>query len=136
MMDFAEASDFSAAACRKMVVAMRGERVEGSSCMGRGRAAAILANVVVPYAIAEDRMAEPPAWLPPEDISQPVRLTAFRLFGRVHNPAAFYAANGLLIQGLLQIHRDLCLQLHPDCDDCAIGSPAGGIGCEFTSERK
>ena len=136
MMDFAEASDFSAAACRKMVVAMRGERVEGSSCVGRGRAAAILANVVVPYAIAEDRMAELPAWLPPEDISQPVRLTAFRLFGRDHNPAAFYAANGLLIQGLLQIHRDLCLQLHPDCDDCAIGSPTGGIGCEFTLERK
>ena len=93
--------------------------------MGRGRAAAILANVVVPDAIAEERVAEPPAWLPPEDISQPVRLTAFRLFGRDHNLAAVYATNGLLIQGLLQIHRDLCLRLHPDCDDCALGSPPG-----------
>ena len=71
------------------------------------------------------RPTKPPAWLPPEDISQPVRLTAFRLFGRDHNPAAVYATNGLLIQGLLQIHRDLCLRLHPDCDDCALGSPPG-----------
>lgn len=125
MMDLAEATDFTVAACRDMVAAMRGGRAEGSSCMGRGRAAAILANVVVPYAIAEERVAEPPAWLPPEDISQPVRLTAFRLFGRDHNPAAVYATNGLLIQGLLQIHRDLCLRLHPDCDDCALGSPPG-----------
>ena len=49
-----------------------------------------------------------------------VRLTAFRLFGRDHNPAAFYSTNGLLIQGLLQIHRDYCLQMHPDCGECEL----------------
>ena len=87
-------------------------------CLGRGRAAAIIANVIVPWAMAEGRLDEAPEWLPPEDISDPVRLTAFRLFGRDHNPAAFYATNGLLIQGLLQIHRDYCLQVHPDCADC------------------
>ena len=130
-MDLADESDFTAAACRAMVATMRGGHQEGSSCMGRGRAAAILANVVVPYAIAEERMSEPPAWLPPEDISQPVRLTAFRLFGRDHNPAAIYATNGLLIQGLLQIYRDLCTQMHPDCDGCAIGSRDGRFGGEF-----
>ncbi len=119
-MDFAAADDFSSASCRAMVAAMCGARSEGARCMGRGRAAAILANVVVPYALAEERMAEPPEWLPPEDVSQPVRLTAFRLFGRDHNPAAVYSTNGLLIQGLLQIHRDYCQRLHPDCGDCAL----------------
>jgi len=87
-------------------------------CMGRGRAGAIMANVIVPWAIAEGRLSEAPEWLPPEDVSDPVRLTAFRLFGRDHNPAAFYSTNGLLIQGLLQIHRDYCLQVHPDCSEC------------------
>ena len=90
----------------------------GDHFMGRGRAAAILANVVVPFAMAEDRAPNCPDWLPPEDVSAPVRLTAFRLFGRDHNPAALYSSNGLLIQGLLQIHRDYCLQLHPDCRRC------------------
>ena len=115
-MRFADASDFSSAACRTMVAAMCGEHV-----MGRGRAGAILANVVVPFALAEERVAAPPDWLPPEDVSAPVRLTAFRLFGRDHNPCAFYATNGLLIQGLLQIHRDYCLAHHPDCAACALG---------------
>ena len=114
-MTLADAADFSAASCRAMVTAMCGERY-----LGRGRAAAILANVVVPFALAEERVSEIPDWLPPEDISEPVRLTAFRMFGRDHNPAAFYATNGLLIQGLLQIHRNCCLQVHPDCTECQL----------------
>ena len=117
-MELADAGDFSRQACRAMVTAMCGERF-----MGRGRAAAIVANVVVPFALAEERAAACPEWLPPEDISEPVRLTAFRLFGRDHNPAALYAGNGLLIQGLLQIYRDNCLRLHPDCDGCELASP-------------
>lgn len=120
IMGLSAVSDFSAASCRAMVTSMCGSRAEGVGCMGRGRAAAILANVIVPYAMAEERIAEPPAWLPPEDISQPVRLTAFRLFGRDHNPAAIYSKNGLLIQGLLQIHRDFCLRTHPDCGECRL----------------
>ena len=126
-MELADASDFSPKSCRDMVSAMCGEqRQKGCTggeltarCMGRGRAAAVLANVVVPYAMAEERMTEPPEWLPPEDVSQPVRLTAFRLFGRDHNPVAVYAGNGLLIQGLLQIHRDYCQRYHPDCGECS-----------------
>ena len=112
-MGLANADDFSRPACRTMVTTMCGDHF-----MGRGRAAAILANVVVPFAMAEDRAPNCPDWLPPEDVSAPVRLTAFRLFGRDHNPAALYSSNGLLIQGLLQIHRDYCLQLHPDCRRC------------------
>ena len=115
VMGLADESSFASRECRLMVTAMCGERF-----MGRGRAAAILANVVVPFALAEERLTAVPDWLPPEDISEPVRLTAFRLFGRDHNPAAFYATNGLLIQGLLQIHRDYCLQMHPDCTACAL----------------
>ena len=111
----ADADDFSKESCRAMVAMMCGER-----CMGRGRAAAILANVVLPFAMAEDRASGPPSWLPPEDISEPVRLTAFRMFGRDHNPAALYASNGLLIQGLLQIRLDNCLGKYPDCRGCDV----------------
>ena len=111
----AEASEFSRVACRTMVRVMCGGRY-----IGRGRAAAILANVIVPFALAEERVEAIPDWLPPEDLSEPVRLTAFRLFGRDHNPSAFYSTNGLHIQGLLQIHRDYCLQVHPDCAECGL----------------
>lgn len=119
---FVDESGFSREECRSMVTRMCGERY-----IGRGRAAAILANVVVPFAIAEGRVAEAPDWLPPEDISEPVRLTAFRLLGRDHNPAAFYSGNGLCIQGLLQIHRDYCLQFHPDCDSCSLAEESRAL---------
>lgn len=88
--------------------------------LGKGRAAAIIANVITPIALAEGRIGSVPDWLPPEDLSSPVRLTAFRLFGRDHNPAALYAMNGLFIQGLIQIHRDFCLLVHPACEDCGM----------------
>jgi len=115
MMLLSDASEFSRESCKKMVTMMCGER-----CMGRGRAGAILANVIVPFALAEERMKDVPDWLPPEDISEPVRLTAFRLFGRDHNPTALYSTNGLFIQGLIQIHRDYCLQSHPACEGCGL----------------
>lgn len=129
VMALCAAGDFSKSACRAMVRALCGSRrltADGArgQWMGRGRAAAILANVVAPFALAEERLAEIPDWLPPEDVSEPVRLTAFRLFGRDHNPAAFYSDNGLLIQGLLQIHRDYCLRHHPDCATCQLGGEA------------
>ena len=116
-MGMSEAADFSGVACRALVKAMCGE-----GYMGKGRAAAVLANVVLPFALAEERVSSIPDWLPPEDLSEPVRLTAFRMFGRDHNPAAFYSTNGLLIQGLLQVHRDHCLQVHPDCSECDLVS--------------
>ena len=117
---FSEASEFSRASCLTMVRMMC-----GGHSLGRGRAAAILANVILPFALAEERVSSIPDWLPPEDLSEPVRLTAFRMFGRDHNPAAFYSTNGLHIQGLLQIHRDHCLQVHPDCADCGLDFTAG-----------
>ena len=124
------AGDFSKAGCRAMLAEMcgtprRGDGGVAERVMGRGRAAAIVANVVAPFAIAEDRLAEAPDWLPPEDVSEPVRLTAFRLFGRDHNPAALYATNGLLIQGLIQIHRDCCRPHYPDCADCRLSAQSG-----------
>ena len=114
-MEMSGCVNFSSAACRTIVKEMCGK-----GYMGRGRAAAVLSNVILPFALAEERISAVPDWLPPEDLSEPVRLTAFRMFGRDHNPAAFYSTNGLLIQGLLQIHRDCCLQVHPDCAECEL----------------
>ncbi len=110
-----ECSDFSEEGCAELLRLL----TQGGH-FGRGRASAILANVLVPFALAEGRLAEVPARLPPEDVSAPVRLTAFRLFGRDHNPAVLYAANGVRIQGLIQIHRNFCLQVHPDCGNCGL----------------
>lgn len=111
----AGADAFSPGDLRAMVKAMaRG------GLMGRGRAGAVIANVVVPFAMARGAIRSAPAWLPPEDLSEPVRLTASRMFGRDHNPAALYSGNDLRVQGLIQIHRDFCLQVHPDCGGCAL----------------
>lgn len=115
IMDFAAAADFAPQSCREMVAAL-----SAGGKIGRGRAGALIVNVVLPWAMAEGRVREIPDWLPPEDVSAPMRLTAFRMFGRDHNPRAMYYGNGLRLQGLLQIHRDFCLQVHPDCSDCAL----------------
>lgn len=93
--------------------------LRASGRLGPGRAAAMLANVVTPFALAEARLQAVPDWLCPEDLSAPVRLTAFRLLGRDHNPA-LYSGNGLFVQGLIQIHREFCLAVHPDCGNCAL----------------
>ena len=87
--------------------------------LGRRRAAAILANVLVPFAHAEERIGRIPETLLPEDTNAIVRLTAFRLLGRDHNPA-LYSRNGLCVQGLIQLHHDFCLSAHPDCDGCRL----------------
>lgn len=127
VMYMADVTSFERADVRMMV-----RSLTGLGLMGRGRAAAVIANVILPFALAEGRAAGAPVWLPPEDLSLPVKLTAFRLFGRDHNPAAFYATNGLHVQGLIQIHRDFCLQVHPDCECCALAHDlevaAGGAG--------
>ncbi len=87
--------------------------------LGCKRAAAVMANVIIPFALAENRISTLPNWIFPEDLCAPARLTAYRLFGRDHN-TALYANNGLLIQGLIQIHRDYCLNNHADCDKCGL----------------
>jgi len=88
--------------------------------LGEPRVAAILTNVVLPFYAAENRF-HPDAvdYLPPEDLSAPMRLTALHLFGRDHNPA-LYSDSGLLQQGLLQIHLDFCLTAKPGCDSCIL----------------
>ena len=111
VMRFPEQADFSEAACRNIV-----KELVRSRAVGKGRAAAILTNVIVPFAGGK------PEWLPPEDVSEPMRLTAQRIFGVDHN-RAMYAKDDVLLQGLIQIHRDFCLQLHPFCEDCPV---AGG----------
>lgn len=110
-----DAAAFSPRTLRAML-----KLLAGQGFMGRGRAAAAIANVVVPFAIAERRIDAVPQWLPPEDLSSPVRLMASRMFGRDHYPPAHYSGNGLLIQGLVQIHRDFCLQIHPECFRCTL----------------
>ena len=117
------ADDFAPRACREIVGALSARHI-----VGRGRSGAILANIVLPWAMAEGRVDAAPEWLPPEDVSEPVRLTAFRLLGRDHNPAAFYSRNGLYIQGLIDIHRRYCLSLHPDCLACPVAGPKVGTG--------
>jgi len=88
--------------------------------LGKSRTAAIITNVVLPFAAAEDALPDGVLnHLPPEDLSAPMRLTARHLFGRDHNPS-LYADSGLLQQGLLQIHLDFCLNAKPGCDDCAL----------------
>ena len=81
--------------------------------------AAAMSNVIVPYAIARGVVKDLPRWLPPECSNGVTRLAAFRMFGRDHNPA-LYSGNGVLQQGLIQIHRDYCLAVHPDCSACRL----------------
>ena len=89
--------------------------------LGEARIAAIITNVIFPFVAAEDALPhESILYLPPEAVSAPMRLTAFHLFGRDHNPVAFYADNGLLQQGLLQVYLDFCLNAAPDCEGCAL----------------
>ena len=89
--------------------------------LGESRISAITTNVIFPFVAAEDALPqESILYLPPEEVSAPMRLTACHLFGRDHNPAAFYADNGLLQQGLLQVYLDFCLNAAPDCEGCAL----------------
>ncbi|MDD4016849.1 MAG: DUF2851 family protein [Kiritimatiellae bacterium] len=94
--------------------------------LGESRVAAILTNVVFPFYAAENRFpADAFEYLPPEDLSAPMRLTALHLFGRDHNPA-LYSDSGLLQQGLLQIHLDFCLTAKPGCDSCTLCQTLAG----------
>ena len=102
--------------------------------LGTRRAAAMLANVIIPFARAEERLARVPEWIFPEDLNSTVRLMAFRLFGRDHNPA-LYAGNGLLVQGLIQVHREYCLAAHPDCSSCPLNHVIAGTDCRQPRAR-
>lgn len=95
--------------------------------LGRARAAAVLSNAVLPLLIAKDpRRLHLADALPAEDLSAPMRETAFRLFGRDHNPAR-YASHGLRQQGLLGIEREFCLTTREACDDCILAQRLGAM---------
>lgn len=113
VMSLAETKDISQRECKRMLSVL----ISGGH-VGRGRAAAIIANVIVPFAMARGAVHEAPLWLPPEDVCEPVKRVAFRMFGGDHNPKSWYATNGLLIQGLIQIDREWCSRLHPECIGC------------------
>lgn len=115
--DLADATDFSPEGCRDMVRTLR-----AGGLVGAGRAAAIVANTVVPMAIAEGRLASPPERLPPEDVPRIAKLTAQRVLGPDIGREE-WARDGICIQGLVRIRRECCLVHHPDCDGCAFGSP-------------
>ena len=102
IMSFADADDFRPMTLRRMVSEMRGDGI-----VGKGRAAAIIANVIVPWAIAAGRLEDAPEWLPPEDLSDVIRRKAHQLFGRDHNPARLYAGNDLLVQGMYELPMHL-----------------------------
>ncbi len=87
--------------------------------IGIQRMNAILINVLLPLLMAEGRAdAEMCRSMPAEASNQQIRDTAFRLFGRDHNPA-IYSTNGLRMQVILEICNAFCLSTKAVCDDCA-----------------
>ena len=89
--------------------------------LGAPRISSIVTNTIIPLALAEGVWPESRAilHLHAEELSAPMRLTAWYLFGRDHNPA-WYTGNGLLQQGLLQIYLDFCINARPDCSSCPL----------------
>jgi len=93
-------------------------RPSEEALLGRGRIAATLTNVVVPYLAAMGRSVTPLlAELPAEEDNSLIRQTAHALFGRDHNPNLY--AQGLRQQGLLQIFHDFCLS-RTGCRECRL----------------
>jgi len=123
---FARAASLFESRCRwpfwnaRLAFSSKPDPQADTALLGASRTAAILANVELPLAAAEGRLpADVLNHLPPEDLSSPMRATALRLFGRDHNPA-LYAGDGLLLQGLIQIHLDFCINAKPGCEACAL----------------
>jgi hypothetical protein len=87
--------------------------------IGAARAAALLANVAIPFLAATGRDVAPLLRrLPAEQSNALVRRTAFALFGPDHNPALYRTA--LRQQGLLQIFHDFCLNRRADGRTCPL----------------
>lgn len=134
VMDVVQCRDFSRENLHKVI-----RQFTGTGLIGRGRAAAIVANVILPLAIVEKRCKVIPQYLPPEDVSYPVRLMAMRFFGRDVNSTKAYASNGIMIQGLLQLYRQYCLKTYPKCEECPLitcrkRSDDGGMAnCDIVS---
>lgn len=87
--------------------------------IGADRIAAIESNVFLPFlatrGIPVRRLV---SQIPPEHDNNVIRLTAYALFGRDHNPALYH--HGLRQQGLIQIFHDFCLNNRSACKDCPL----------------
>jgi len=90
--------------------------------VGDRRAAAIVSNVIIPFALGLHPQKLPLAGifalLPPEEDNAIIRQSAFNLLGPDHNPALY--RNGLLQQGLIQIFHDYCLSDRSNCAECGL----------------
>lgn len=95
-----------------------------TALIGAARAAAIVANVFVPWAAAAGRDVNPLlAALPAEEDNAVIRETAYLLFGPDHNPALY--RQGIRQQGLMQIFHDHCLRRKPGCEQCGLAAALG-----------
>lgn len=99
--------------------------------VGDHRAAAIISNVIIPFAIGLHPQKLPLAGLfalmPPEEDNAIIRQAAFNLLGPDHNPALY--RNGLLQQGLIQIFHDYCLSDRSNCAECGLIKMIGNSNC-------
>jgi len=90
--------------------------------VGDRRAAAIISNVIIPFALGLRAQNMPLAGifalLPPEEDNAIIRQSAFNLLGPDHNPALY--RNGLLQQGLIQVFHDYCLSDRSNCAECGL----------------
>ena len=85
-------------------------RPKPTALIGRGRAAAIVTNCLIPWLALKDAPAVEKRFLGhlrAEEDNALVRHAAYQLLGPDHNPAMY--RNGLRQQGLLQIYMDFCL---------------------------
>jgi hypothetical protein len=105
-------------------------RRRATALIGPGRAAAILANALVPFRVAcrtwETGDGEVLRHLPPEDDNSLVRVAGHAILGRDQHPALY--RTGLRQQGLLQIHQDFCLNSRTGCRDCPLPAALAGWG--------
>ena len=88
--------------------------------LGQARIVSIAINVIIPILAIQDpdciHLAEV---LPGEAENSIIRETAFRLFGRDHNPALY---NGAVLyqQGLMEIWYRFCLTARAGCSNCIL----------------
>ncbi len=106
--------------------------------VGATRAAAMLANVWIPWLAAQDGYTEAVTHaleaLPPEGDNGIVKQTAFYLFGRDHAPSLYRDA--LTRQGLHQIFQDFCLNDRSRCGQCGFPDALARYGRSSGSAPK
>jgi hypothetical protein len=98
---------------------------DAGSLIGKGRASAILINIVIPFLAAMDFThllhCNFLADLPTEDDNTIVRRSARNLFGKDHNPRSLYNC-ALRQQGLIQIYYDFCINDKTMCSGCPLAT--------------